>query len=120
MIDILANAENVCSSDHFIHGSESKFCHDFTKIVCQEAEEVHNVIRISSKQFTEIRILCGNSNRTCIQMTLAHHNTSFDHKCCRCYSPFFCAKHRSDGDITACSYLSVCLNNNTASQIILD
>ena len=115
---ILTNTQHVCTANHFIYGSETKFCHYFTQILGKECEEVHDVIGISGKEFPQVSILCSNTNRASIQMTLAHHDTTFYHQGSRCNTPFFCTKQGRNRNITTGADLSVGLKHDATSQII--
>src|SRR3982751_3206383 len=107
MFCIWSCLEAIYLSDHFINSSESKFRHDLSQFLSYEFEKVYDMICIACKSFTQFRILCGNTDRTGIQMAFAHHDTTFNDQCCSCNAPFFCAKQSCNCDITACSQLSV-------------
>ena len=50
------------------------------------------MIGITGKTFSQFRILCSHTNRTSIQMTFAHHDTTFHNQCSSCNAPFFCTQ----------------------------
>ena len=80
------------SAYNIIKLSESNFCKVFTDIFCQKPEEGDKVIGFALKSFSELGILCGHTDRTCIQMAFSHHDTTQDNQGGRCKTEFLSSK----------------------------
>src|SRR5690606_30187338 len=119
VIQWMAYPEYIRAADHLIDFSETEFGHDLTQVVRQEAEEVHHVIRISREELAERFVLCGNTDRTRIEVTFTHHNTAFDDERCRGNAPLFGTQQGCYGDVATRANLTVCLQYHTASEIVL-
>ena len=45
-------------------------------LLCQEAEVVDEVVIVAAEVGAELRILCCNTHRTCVEVALAHHHAA--------------------------------------------
>ena len=70
LIDLAKNKKTVAIGeiglDYFFHGEN----------LSNEEKEIYNVFGFACEFFAKLRILCGDSDRTCIQMTFSHHDTA--------------------------------------------
>ena len=76
MFYVRALLQHVGTSNHFIDSSKTQLGHQFSEFFCNKKEIVDDVFRLSSKLFAQFRILSGNTNRTGIEVTFAHHNAA--------------------------------------------
>ena len=76
------------------------------------------MLRFAVEAFSEFRILCGNTDRTSVEMALAHHHAAFHNQRSSCKTEFIGAQQRTDHDVTSCLNLAVNLNSDAISQII--
>src|SRR5690606_29738473 len=74
MIEVLTDAEHICSSYHLVDCAEAQLRHYFPKVLGEEVEEVNDVIRTAGKQITECGILRRDPHRARIKMALTHHD----------------------------------------------
>ena len=58
----------------------------------KEAEVVDEIFVTATEVSTELRILCGNTHRTGIQVTLTHHHTTQDDEGCSTETEFLCTE----------------------------
>ena len=106
------------TSNELIHCLYAKLCHILTKLFSDETHEVLNILRLSCKALTKLRVLCSNSCRTCIQVTYSHHYAAHCYKrSCR-KTEFLGSKTRCYCHITATHQLTVCLNSYFISKTI--
>src|SRR5688572_7910645 len=99
MFDIFLLFQAFYLAYHFINGSETKFSHYLSQLLCNKFEKVHHMICITGKALTQFRILRRYTNRASIKMTFTHHNTTLHDKSSGGYTPFFCTKQCSNGYI---------------------
>lgn len=65
---ILANLEDLSTTDHLVHGAEAKLGHDGTELVGNIVEEVDDVLGSTSELLAKLRILGGDTDRASVLM----------------------------------------------------
>src|SRR6267154_3988434 len=109
--------EHVYAADHFVHAAEAQLRHILTHLLRQKEKEVNDVFGLPLKLLAQCWILRGDSDRTSIQMALAHHDATHRNER-RCgESKFFCSKQRSDGYVSTSLEFAVGLHPNSTAQI---
>ena len=68
---------------------------------------------------TELRILCGNTHRTGIQVTLTHHDTTQNDEGCRTETEFLSTEQSHQDDVTTALQLTIHLQANLAAKTVL-
>ena len=111
-------SEKFRMSNHFIHSMNTKTCHIFSHFLSYKSHKVFYVFRFSPETLTKLRILCGNTDRTGIQITYTHHNASHCYKRSCCKTKFLCSEKRCDHNITSAHELSICLDTYPVTQTI--
>ena len=76
MIDCLFRFQPIHATHHFFNRAETQLRHDFAQMLRNETHEIHNMLGLAGKFFTQPRILRGHTHRTGIQMTDAHQNAA--------------------------------------------
>ena len=92
----------------------------FAKLLSDKTHEIHNIFRFSGKTFSQFRILCSDTNRTCIQVADTHHDASHRYQWSCSKTEFLCTKHCRYSNITTTHEFSVCLNADFISQAVHD
>jgi hypothetical protein len=59
-------------TDHIVDSSVSKLGHDSTELVGYIVEEVDHVLGCARELLPQLGVLCGDADRTRIEVTLAH------------------------------------------------
>ena len=77
---ILADMQNIASSDHLFHGLETELRHDLTKLLRDEEHEVHNMLRLACKALTQFLILRRDADRTGVLRANTHHHAAHAYK----------------------------------------
>src|ERR1022692_1306121 len=109
--------EALDAANHFIDGAEAEFGHVLANLVGEEEEEVDYVLRLAGKASSQDGVLGGNTDRTSVQVTLAHHDTTHSDQGGCSEAEFFGAEQSSDNNVTACLQLAVGLDLDTAAQV---
>ena len=68
---------------------------------------------------TELRILCGNTHRTGIQVTLTHHDTTQNDEGCRTETEFLSTEQSHQDDVTTALQLTIYLQTNLTTKTVL-
>ena len=112
---------------------EDKLCvsHDVLKLcishlgkilahfLCQECEVVDEILVFSDEVRAQFGILCCHTERTRVEVALAHHHTSKHDKCQCSESKFLGSKQRHEDDVATGLQLTVNLHANLTSQSVL-
>ena len=67
-----------------------------------------------------LRILCGNANRTGIQIADTHHDTAHGYQRSSCETILLCTQHCCDDHVTACHHFTIGFNDNLRTQVVLN
>ena len=92
MVDCLFSIEVIDLTNHFIEGAEPKLGHVLAHLLCDEEEEIDDVLGLTGELFSQGRVLRGNTDRASAQMTLAHHDAAHGNERSRRESEFFCSE----------------------------
>src|SRR6185295_18604847 len=74
--------------------------------------------RVTAEPGSQGWILRGDSDRTRVQMTNAHHDATQSHEWCGCKSKFFGSQQRCNNYIASGFELAVCLNGDAAAEVV--
>jgi hypothetical protein len=67
---VIANLEQLSTTNHLIDSTNTKFGHDGTHLVGDVVEEVDHVLRGTLKLFPKLRVLGRDTDRACVEMAL--------------------------------------------------
>mmetsp|Transcript_13155 Transcript_13155/g.18842 ORF Transcript_13155/g.18842 Transcript_13155/m.18842 type:complete len:210 (+) Transcript_13155:1432-2061(+) len=112
------NFQMLSLTNHFFHSSVSHFGHDLANFFGHQEEVVHHVLWLACKLLPQFFILSGNSDRTCIQVTLSHHDTSHRNQRPSSKAKFFCTQKTRNDDITTSLELTVGLEFDSVAQSV--
>ena len=108
----------VHAADHLVEAPEPEFCHDLAHFLSDEEEIVYYVLRRAGEFLAQHGILCGDPDRTRIQVTFAHHDAAQrDQRRCG-ETEFIGAQQRTDGHVTPGAQPPVHLDGDTPAQSI--
>ena len=68
---------------------------------------------------TELRILCGNTHRTGIQITLTHHDTTQYDESCSTETEFLSTEQSHQDDVATALQLTIHLQANLTAKTVL-
>ena len=94
--------------------------HDFSGFFGDHEQVVDNVFGLPVEFLSKLRILCGDADRAGVEMTLPHHDAAERDERCGCEAVLFGSQQRCDDNIAASLELAVCLQANSASQVVHD
>ena len=103
---------------HLVDRAESQLSHDLSQILSDEAQEVHDIGRVTHEALPQFGILCRHADRARIQMTDPHHDAAHRHEPRRRKPEFFGAEETGDRHVPAGLELPVRLNHDAASEIV--
>ena len=107
-------------SHHLRESAEAKLCHDLPQLLGNEEHEVHDILRFALEALAQALVLGGNAHRAGVQIADTHHHAAHGHKRSGGKAELLSAKQGGDGHIPAAHELAVCLDDYTASQVVLD
>src|SRR5678815_2624503 len=110
--------EHIDPSDHIVEGPETETSHVLAHLFSEEEEKVDDVLGLSLEELTQRWVLGSDSNRTCIQVALAHHHTAHRHQRSRSKAEFLGAEQRSDDNVSSGLELAIGLKSNATAQIV--
>mmetsp|Transcript_1298 Transcript_1298/g.3301 ORF Transcript_1298/g.3301 Transcript_1298/m.3301 type:complete len:369 (-) Transcript_1298:3037-4143(-) len=105
-------------SNHVLHFTVPKFCHNLTELFSQQEKVVDNVLRLPGKFLSQLRVLCCNTDGACVQMTFSHHNATHSNQWGSGKTEFLRSQQACNCNIASSLELTVGLNLNTITQPI--
>ena len=118
VVNAFTHIQFVGAADHFVHRAEAQFRHQLTNFFRYEEEIVHHVLGFAGKTLAQFFVLGGDTDRAGIQMTLAHHDATFDDQGRSCEAKLIGTQQCADNDITAGTHTTVDLHGNSATQFV--
>ena len=118
VVQPLAHVEQVRTADQLVETPNAQLRHDFAHFFGDEEEIVDDMLGRSGELLAQLRILRRDSDRTGVQMTLAHHDAAFDDERCRREAEFVGPQHRADDHVAAGLHLAVDLHGDPAAQAV--
>src|SRR5690606_27394511 len=109
MLCQLLRLQTIYTTDHFLNCTEAKLSHNFTQLLCNKPHIVNHMIRVASKVFAKLWILCCNTYRTGIQLAHTHHDAAHYDKWCCCKPKLLSSKQCCNCNISAIHHLTVSL-----------
>ncbi len=97
--DCALRIEHIDAPDHFVDVPEAEARHDLPSLLRHQKQVIDYVLRLTRKFLAQQRILRGDTDRTRIQMTLAHHDAAERDQWRRRKAHFLCAQQGRDDDI---------------------
>ena len=118
MFDALARIKQIGTADQIIKFANADLCHQFTHFLGNEEEKVDDMLRLAGKAFAQYRVLCGDTDRAGIEMTLAHHDAALNHQRRGGKSELIGAQQRADEHIANSFHLAIRLDTNATTKTI--
>ena len=119
MIHVVGGFQHVYLPHHLVHGAKAEFGHDLAQVLCQEREQVDDVLRLAGKQRPQLGVLGGHAHRTGVQVALAHHDATLGDQGGGRHSEFFGSQQNGDRNVAPGFDLPVGLHGDAAAQIVL-
>ena len=112
------HVEQISAADQVVEFADTELRHDLAHFFGNEEEVVHDVLGLAGEALAQHRVLGGDTNRTGVEVALAHHDAAFDHQRRRSETEFIGAKQRADDDVATGLHLTVDLHTDTATQAV--
>ena len=80
VIDPRAHVEQITAANQVIQVPYPKLRHQLTHFFGNKEKVVHDMLGLALKLGAQYRILCGNPDRTGVQMAFTHHDAALDHQ----------------------------------------
>src|SRR5436305_224435 len=71
-------AQEIAATDDLVHRANAEPSHDLAHFLRNKEEVVHDVLGLTIELCAQLRVLRCDSDRTRVQMTLAHQQATFD------------------------------------------
>ena len=112
--------ETVGTADHLVHGTEAELRHVLAHLLCDEAHEVHDVLRLAREALAEDVVLGSDAERTGILVADTHHHAAeADERGCR-EAILLRTEQCGDDDVAAGHQLTIGLELDTVTKPVLD
>ena len=92
--------------------------HQLAHFLGDEEEIIDDMFRLAKEPLAQNRILCRNADRTCVQMTLAHHDAAGGDQRRRREAELIRAEQRADDHVAAGAQPAVNLHRDARAQIV--
>mmetsp|Transcript_9325 Transcript_9325/g.18389 ORF Transcript_9325/g.18389 Transcript_9325/m.18389 type:complete len:622 (-) Transcript_9325:3164-5029(-) len=114
----LVDAEHVSASNHLLVCAESKESHVRANVLSKELEEVHHVLRLANKLGAELRVLGCDTDGTCVEVALTHHDASKSNKRGGTEATLLGTEKSGDDNITTSLHLTVSLETHARTEVV--
>ena len=112
--------EAVGTADHLVHGTEAELRHVLAHLLCDEAHEVHDVLRLAREALAENVVLGSDTERAGILVADTHHHAAeADERCCR-EAILLRTEQCGDDDVATGHQLTIGLELDTVTKPVLD
>ena len=118
MRDRGTGVEHLDMTNHLGHRCKAKLRHQLTNFLGDELHEVDDEFGLAAEAGAQLRILCGNTHRTCVEVTDTHHYAATHHQRCRCEAELFRAEQRGHHHVAAGLQLAVGLYHDAVAQAV--
>ena len=118
VIDRRPGVEGLDVTDHLVHGPEAELRHELPDLLGDELEEVDDELRPPREPAPQLRILCGDTDRTGVEMADAHHDATRDDERCRGETELLGTEQRGDHHVAAGLQLSIGLHHDPIAQTV--
>mmetsp|Transcript_27706 Transcript_27706/g.41062 ORF Transcript_27706/g.41062 Transcript_27706/m.41062 type:complete len:201 (-) Transcript_27706:94-696(-) len=105
-------------ANHVLHCTVSKLSHGLTNLFSHQEEVVHYVLGLPRKLLSQLLILGCNSYWACIQVTLAHHDTSQSNEGSSGETVFLGSEKTRNDDITSSLQLTISLKFDSVTKSV--
>jgi hypothetical protein len=118
MLDHLGAIEHLHLADHLIERAIAEFGHPFAYFLSDEEEIIDDMLRLADEALAQHRVLRRDTDRTGVEMTLAHHDTASRNQRRGGETELIGAKQRAHDDIAARAKTAINLHCNAGPQPI--
>ncbi len=118
LLVLLANDE-LSMTDDVVQRGITHLSQVLAHLLGEEAEVVDEVLVAATEVGTELRILCGHTHRTGIEVTLAHHHTTQHDEGCRTEAELLGTEQSHEDDVATALQLTVHLQANLSAKTVL-
>ena len=112
--------ETVGTADHLVHGTEAELRHVLAHLLCDEAHEVHDVLRLAGEALAENVVLGSDTERTGILVADTHHHAAEADERGRREAILLRTEQCGDDDVTAGHQLTIGLELDAVTKPVLD
>src|SRR6185436_11528870 len=99
MLDATLDVQQLGPTDQIIEFADTQLGHQLAHFLGDEEEEVDDMFGLTTEFPAQHGILCGNTDRTRIQMAFTHHDTAGNHKRSGSKTKLICTQHCSYHDV---------------------
>eukprot|EP00123_Amoebidium_parasiticum_P018834 comp24298_c0_seq1/m.45560 comp24298_c0_seq1/g.45560 ORF comp24298_c0_seq1/g.45560 comp24298_c0_seq1/m.45560 type:complete len:1025 (+) comp24298_c0_seq1:2711-5785(+) len=115
----VVHAQLVCAANHLVDGVQAQLGHDLAAMLGHHEEVVDHVLWLARKLLAQLGVLCGNTHGACVQVALAHHRAAHDDEGHSGKPELLGTKQAGNGNVTAVTDLTVGLEDDTATEVVL-
>ena len=108
--------EHLGLADHLVEAAVAESRHDLANFLGDEEEVVDHVLGLAGETLAQHRVLRGDTHRTRVQVTLAHHDAPGRNQRRGGKAEFVGAEQRADHDVASGAEAAVHLHNDAAAQ----
>ena len=113
---VLTDAQTLFVADHLRHAAKAQLRHDLPQLLSDEAHEVDDMFRLSLKAAPQTGVLCGDADRTGIQVADAHHHAAHGDERTGGEAELLRPQQGGDRHIASAHQLAIRLQTDTAAQ----
>ena len=118
VIQRVAHIQAIHSANHFVERAEAHLGHDLAQFLGNEEEVIDYMLGLSGEALAQFRVLCGDTNRACVQVALAHHDAASRNQRRGGESELVRPQQSTDRDIAPGPQSTINLNGNATAQIV--
>ena len=118
MLNPAACIEQVGAANQIIELPNAHLRHQFAQLFGNEEEIIDNMFGLTSKSFTQHRVLRCHTHRTGVEVALTHHDATFDDQWRSSKAKFVSPEQRTDKYVAPSLHLTIGLHANAATQSI--
>ena len=103
---------------HLVEAAEAKLRHQLAHFLGDKEEEIDHVLRLAGELLAQHRVLRGDTDRTGVEMTLAHHDAAGGDQRRGGEAELIGTQQRADNHITAGAQSAIDLHRDAATQTV--
>mmetsp|Transcript_33722 Transcript_33722/g.75712 ORF Transcript_33722/g.75712 Transcript_33722/m.75712 type:complete len:466 (+) Transcript_33722:2942-4339(+) len=105
-------------TNQLVHISEAHLGHQHTHLLSHKHEVVHHMLRHALELLSQHGVLCGNANRTGVEMALPHHDATHGNQRRRGKAEALGSQKCRDHHVPTCAELTIRLQSHTPTEAV--